>query len=249
MAAPHVTGAFAILKQAAPGAAVTTLLNALQQTGLPITANTRRIQVKDALAAVGGSPSVFSLSVVRRGSGTGTVTSADGQISCGSACSATFNSGTSVTLTTFAGSGSTFKQWGGACSGTGTTCALAMNATQSVTATFSENFTDGSGPNGTIAPGGTVIKAVHVLELRTAIANLRALNGFGAFSWTDPTLTVQSTVARGAHVLDLRTALSSVCSAVPGACVGYTDPTLTTGQTVIKAAHLNELRANVRALE
>jgi subtilisin len=37
MAAPHVAGAWAVLRQAAPGAGVSAVLNALQQTGLPIT--------------------------------------------------------------------------------------------------------------------------------------------------------------------------------------------------------------------
>ena len=37
MAAPHVAGAWALMRQAAPGAGVTDVLNALRQTGLPIT--------------------------------------------------------------------------------------------------------------------------------------------------------------------------------------------------------------------
>jgi len=59
MATPHVTGAWAILKQAAPGASVTAILNALQQTGLPITdtrpgggVTTPRIRIAQALAAL-----------------------------------------------------------------------------------------------------------------------------------------------------------------------------------------------------
>ena len=39
MAAPHVAGAWALMRQAAPGASVTTILNALRSTGLPITDN------------------------------------------------------------------------------------------------------------------------------------------------------------------------------------------------------------------
>jgi hypothetical protein len=59
MAAPHVAGAWAILRQAAPEASVDTVFNALRQTGLPIT-DTRlfgsttvpRIQVLQALATL-----------------------------------------------------------------------------------------------------------------------------------------------------------------------------------------------------
>jgi subtilisin family serine protease len=39
MAAPHVTGAWAIMRQALPSASVDTILNAFQSTGLPITDN------------------------------------------------------------------------------------------------------------------------------------------------------------------------------------------------------------------
>jgi len=63
MATPHVTGAFALLKQAVPGASVSTILTALQQTGVPI-ADTRpggnvtkpRIRIAHALAALAPGP-------------------------------------------------------------------------------------------------------------------------------------------------------------------------------------------------
>jgi hypothetical protein len=66
----------------------------------------------------------------------GTVTSSPAGIDCGAACSASFNSGTPVTLTATPVSGWVFQGWGGACSGTGT-CSLTMNADQSVSASFS----------------------------------------------------------------------------------------------------------------
>lgn len=59
MATPHVTGAFAVLKQAAPTATVGEILTALQQTGLPITdtrpggtATRPRIDVDKAVQAL-----------------------------------------------------------------------------------------------------------------------------------------------------------------------------------------------------
>jgi hypothetical protein len=63
------------------------------------------------------------------------VTSSPTGISCGATCSASFASGTAVTLTAAAASGSTFTGWSGACSGTGA-CTVTMSAAQSVTATF-----------------------------------------------------------------------------------------------------------------
>jgi endoglucanase len=80
----------------------------------------------------GGS---FALSVAKAGTGSGTVTSAPSGIDCGGTCGANYASGTSVTLTAAAASGSTFAGWSGACSGTGA-CTVSMTAARSVTATF-----------------------------------------------------------------------------------------------------------------
>ncbi|MBI4740001.1 MAG: DUF1566 domain-containing protein [Betaproteobacteria bacterium] len=79
----------------------------------------------------------FALNVTRYGSGSGTIASSTGGINCGSTCSASFSSGTVVTLTATPASGSTFSGWGGACSGTGS-CQVTMGAAQSVTATFAQ---------------------------------------------------------------------------------------------------------------
>jgi Divergent InlB B-repeat domain len=67
--------------------------------------------------------------------GSGTVTSSPPGISCPSTCSASFASGTQVTLTATPASGWKFNGWSGACGGTGT-CSVTMNSAQSVTATF-----------------------------------------------------------------------------------------------------------------
>lgn len=76
------------------------------------------------------------LTVSKAGSGSGTVSSADGGISCGGSCSHSYTQGTMVTLTATPTAGSTFAGWsGGDCSGIGT-CVVTMSSTQSVTATF-----------------------------------------------------------------------------------------------------------------
>jgi PASTA domain/Divergent InlB B-repeat domain len=77
----------------------------------------------------------YTLSVAKSGSGSGTVTSSPAGIDCGSACSHGYTSGTSVTLTASAASGSTFAGWSGACSGSGN-CSVPMTSAASVTATF-----------------------------------------------------------------------------------------------------------------
>jgi hypothetical protein len=76
-----------------------------------------------------------TLSVVKSGPGTGTVTSAPAGISCGAICAQSVAPGTTVTLTATPAVGSTFTGWAGACSGTAT-CSMTVNAASSVTATF-----------------------------------------------------------------------------------------------------------------
>ncbi len=102
----------------------------------------------------------YILTVLKSGTGSGTVTSSPAGINCGSDCSESYNPGTIVTLTATQDAGSTFAGWSGACSGTGQ-CSVTMNADQTVTATFnSEQYTltvnkSGTG-NGTVtsSPAG-----------------------------------------------------------------------------------------------
>jgi len=86
--------------------------------------------------ACGTTPQTFGLAVVRAGTGSGTVTSAPAGITCGTSCAASYASGTGVTLTAAAASGSTFGGWsGGGCSGTGS-CNVTLSAATTVTATL-----------------------------------------------------------------------------------------------------------------
>ena len=75
------------------------------------------------------------LTVVKDGTGSGKVTSSPAGISCGTACSATFNEGTVVTLTATPGAGSIFTGWAGDCTGSGA-CSVPMDKDVTVTATF-----------------------------------------------------------------------------------------------------------------
>jgi hypothetical protein len=86
-----------------------------------------------------------ALVVSLAGTGSGSVTSSPAGISCGATCSAGFASGTSVTLTATPSTGSTFTGWSGACSGTATSCVVTMNASQSVTAAFSQTASCSNG--------------------------------------------------------------------------------------------------------
>ncbi len=82
------------------------------------------------------APATFSLSVYRRGTGSGGIASAPAGIACGAACWGTFAANVPITLTATADAGSTFTGWSGAgCAGTGT-CTVPMSAAAHVTATF-----------------------------------------------------------------------------------------------------------------
>ncbi|MDF0644365.1 MAG: S8 family serine peptidase [Nitrospira sp.] len=117
----------------------------LVQTGSPQLGNTSenigpRPNLKEAIAELMRTfPNLFTLTINKAGSGSGTVRSNPVAINCGTTCSTQFNEGTSVTLTAVATDGSTFAGWtGGGCSGTGV---CSVNAEATVTATFTKPFT------------------------------------------------------------------------------------------------------------
>ena len=90
----------------------------------------------DAPPPIDAPPVTYSLDVRVDGSGTGAVTATGGSISCPGTCSATYPSGTTVTLAALPSGGSTFGGWSGACSGTSSPCTVTMTQARSVFATF-----------------------------------------------------------------------------------------------------------------
>ncbi len=110
-AAPHVAGAWAVLKSKAPNASVEQVLSALKSTGVSITDSrnniTRpRIQVDAALSALESQPRY------------------------------TYTSGTSLTLTASPNSGYLFKSWRGCDSVSGNRCTVRVSSARNVTALF-----------------------------------------------------------------------------------------------------------------
>jgi len=79
----------------------------------------------------------YALTVTKQGPGA--VTSTPAGINCGGDCSQSYAPGTVVMLTATPNKNRVFQGWGGACTGTATTCSVTMNATQNVTAVFSNN--------------------------------------------------------------------------------------------------------------
>jgi hypothetical protein len=83
----------------------------------------------------------FALTVTKEGIGRGTVTSSSDpagstQIDCGTACSASFDWGTVVTLTATPGFANRFFGWSGCDAASGPTCTITIRADGAVTATF-----------------------------------------------------------------------------------------------------------------
>jgi hypothetical protein len=107
------------------------------------------------------------LTVIKAGTGLGTVTSEPVGISCGGICSDSYLDGTQVGLTAIAAPGSIFAGWaGGGCSGTGG-CQLTMSSDQAVSATFN------TAPPG---PTGARAAALHkcVRKYKKAVQRKRA---------------------------------------------------------------------------
>src|SRR5262245_58134008 len=186
---------------------------------------------------------VAALTLTVSGSGTGNVTSAPAGLSCGASCSVSFAAGTSVALTATAAAGSVFAGWSGACTGSGL-CTVVMGQARAVTARFNRVFTDS-----TLTQFSSVIRAIHVTELRGAIDVLRTRQGLAAFGWTDAVIALNATVVKRTHLAELRSALATVYTARGLSAPVWSDAAITLNVTPIRAVHIAELRAAVLALQ
>lgn len=99
-----------------------------------------------------------------------------------------------------------------------------------------------------IMPDVTVVRPVHIQELRDAINNLRSLNGLAPAQYVDPVLSKGNKIQLE-HIQDLRDALNELYDFLRQERPLYTDPILIKGQTIIRADHINQLRTAVRAME
>ncbi len=125
----------------------------------------------------------YLLSVTPAGTGTGTVTSVPTGINCGGTCSASYDSGTVVTLTATPDASSNFTGWSGACAGAGS-CMVTMDMARSVTATFTLkqftlNYT--AGANGSLT--GSTSQMVNYGDDGTAVT-ANADSGFHFVDWS-----------------------------------------------------------------
>jgi hypothetical protein len=195
------------------------------------------------------APAPVAVTVVRAGLGNGSVTSAPAGITCGTTCSASFPSGSSVVLTATPAGGSVFGGWSvGGCSGTGT-CTVTPTSATTVTATFASSATvgltvtvSGSG-TGTVtsAPAGITCSLVCTATFATGTSvTLTATPGASSVfaGWSGAC----SGSASCTVVLDQARAVTARFSRV------FTDPTLTPLTSIVRAVHFTELRGAIDTL-
>jgi hypothetical protein len=134
------------------------------------------------------TPQTFSLTVNQPTNGR--ITSSPSGIDCSSACSHSYNQGTSVTLTAIPDSGYTFASWSGACSGSTTTCTLSMTAAKTVTANFVEHSSPPPGNSDSCEQHAIYaleekILTIPLIEVpEISIIDERPTGNFGLFSGT-----------------------------------------------------------------
>jgi virginiamycin B lyase len=141
----------------------------------------------------------FTLSVSPAGNGSGMVTSNPSGINCGTTCNANFFSGTQITLTATAASGSTFAGWsGGGCSGVA--CSVTISANTTLTPTFIQDATTNIALAAAVLPlsrsavvGGTPATAFATIinagpgdALACAISPATVIPASFVFQTTDP---------------------------------------------------------------
>jgi hypothetical protein len=116
-------------------------------------------------------------------------------VSCGATCVASFATGTTVTLSAVAASGSTFAGWGGACTNLTGACIVSMTAARDVTATFTAGPTPGPCTNPTTITGGQSgnFGTTGAVCLRTSAT----VYGWGCANFQGRTVSVNGATAAG----------------------------------------------------
>jgi hypothetical protein len=99
--------------------------------------------------------------------------------------------------------------------------------------------------SGTLTSGTSILSAVHVTQLRTAVNAVRALwsSGLAPAVFSDPSL--QNVVAKAVHLTELRAVLNEARQGLALPPVVYSTTGPAAGQ-VIAAADINDLRGGVR---
>ncbi len=234
--ATGAAGAYGLLATVAAGTAE--YVDATVTAGTPYCYRVRAYNTSGESAysneacATPASAALYTVTVSRAGTGSGTVASSPSAIDCGTSCSASVTSGTSLALSATPAAGSSFAGWGGACIGT-TICAFAVAGPTSVTATF--NTTTVPTP-----PSGT--PTAYMLTVKNAG------NGKGTVT-SSPTVGItcgrdcSESYAAGTRVtLAAASAAGSTFTGWSGACTGTGTCTVTLNQSTTVTATFKRLR-------
>jgi hypothetical protein len=92
---------------------------------------------------------------------------------------------------------------------------------------------------------GTVVKAPHFNELRTAVNAMRVAASLSPTTFTD-SIAIGSTVIKRLHLIQLRAALDEARAAAGLSAISYTETAITVGGTTVKTTHILELRAGTQ---
>lgn len=108
----------------------------------------------------------YTLTVIKTGTGIGTVTSNDGGINCGEDCSEVYPAGTVVELTAAAGENSGFENWAGDAEGEEPTVSIIMDSDKQVVAVF--------GPT----PLPDLTGELHDVKVKRLFGQVSVVNGY-----------------------------------------------------------------------
>ena len=190
-----------------------------------------------------------TITVSTAGSGSGTVTSIPGGISCGADCTEDYDSGSVVTLTATPATGSVFTGWSDAgCSGTGT-CTVTMDSDTTVTATFnlqviSLTVTKAGSGDGTVTSFPTGINCgTDCIERYSSgrTVTLTATQGVGSTF-----VGLSGGGCNGANTCMLT--INGAISVTSTFSKTYTDDPLTSQVTLVKAQHITEALEAINTL-
>jgi hypothetical protein len=198
---------------------------------------------KSVAATFTANAGSFTLTVSKSGTGTGAVTSTPSGISCGTTCSASFASGTVVSLAAAPDSGSTFAGWGGACSGTGA-CSVTMNSAQSVSATFNSTSTvalSSLSVNPTSVVGGNSSTGTVTLTGAATANVVVTLSSNNASATVPPSVTVPQGATTASFSVSTNPVSSSTVATISAVSNGVTK---TAALTITPGPALSALSLN-----
>jgi len=93
-----------------------------------------------------------------------------------------------------------------------------------------------------LVAGQTTVKAIHISELRQAVASIRLFAELPSVTWSGDPLVIGGSLIRTAHLTELRSALNEARAALALPVVAFTDGALSSGVSDARAVHIQQLR-------